>query len=276
MNTGIYRPASNSMAFSLGGVQSMLLTNSLINLPVPWQGPDGAVALPTYNMSVNNGIYRIGSNQFGISTSGTLRLTLAPATAITATNPLITAAGTAAAPAYSFASEGNTGIFQPSVGRMAFSVGGTENFRIYGSSVGIGLAGADPSYSLQLGADSAAKPTSNTWTIYSDIRLKKDIEPIKNALDKLTSLQGVTYKWKEPKKQGNMTGTYMGLIAQDVEKVFPEWVGTDSAGYKNLTISGFQGLVPEALRELKARNAALRLKLEQQKARIEKLKRELK
>lgn len=135
-----------------------------------------------------------------------------------------------------------------------------------GSRVGIGTS--SPSYQLQLSTDSAAKPTSNTWTVPSDRRLKKNIKPLKVALDKMLKLHGVTYQWKEPEKFGNMAGNYMGLIGQEVEKVFPEWVGTDKDGYKNLTVGGFEALTAEAIRELKAENDALKARIKALEARL--------
>ena len=53
----------------------------------------------------------------------------------------------------------------------------------------------------------------------------------------------------------------MGLIAQEVEEVFPEWTDTDPSGYKNLTVRGFEALAVEAFKELKAENEALKKKL---------------
>ena len=54
----------------------------------------------------------------------------------------------------------------------------------------------------------------------------------------------------------------MGLIAQEVEKVFPDWVETGPEGYKRVTVRGLEALVVEALRQLneehKAEAAALK------------------
>ena len=54
----------------------------------------------------------------------------------------------------------------------------------------------------------------------SDYRLKENIEPIKNALDKVLNLNGVTFQYKKE----NDRKKYIGLIAQEVEKVLPEVV----------------------------------------------------
>jgi hypothetical protein len=132
----------------------------------------------------------------------------------------------------------------------------------------VGIGTTAPAYQLQLSLNSAAKPTSSSWTIASDERLKKNIKTLEGALGKMLALRGVTYEWIEPEKQGNMTGVYMGLIAQEVEKVFPEWITTDSEGYKNLTVTGFEALTAESFKELKAENDALRARIEALEARL--------
>jgi len=105
---------------------------------------------------------------------------------------------------------------------------------------------------LRLYADSALKPGSNTWTIWSDRRLKKNIEPLSGALDRLLQLRGATFNWLNPATQGGITGTQMGLIADEVARVFPQWVGRDAKGYQTLTVGGFEALTTEAFRELRA------------------------
>ena len=49
----------------------------------------------------------------------------------------------------------------------------------------------------------------------------------------------------------------MGLIAQEVEKVLPEWIQEDQDGYKAMRISGFEALVVEAFKELTVINTKL-------------------
>jgi Chaperone of endosialidase len=104
----------------------------------------------------------------------------------------------------------------------------------------------------------AFKPGGGAWGVASDARLKQNIQPLTGVLAKLTQLRGVLYEWKEPEKQGNLTGPQIGLIAQEVEPVFPDWVSVDSEGYKALTIRGFEALTIEAIKELKAENEALK------------------
>ena len=95
-----------------------------------------------------------------------------------------------------------------------------------------------------------------------------NVQPVERALDKLLKLKGMQYEWREPARQGNLTGVQMGLIAQDVEPVFPAWIGVDGQGYKTLTVRGFEALVVEAIKELKAENDGLRKRCEELEAKL--------
>jgi hypothetical protein len=124
---------------------------------------------------------------------------------------------------------------------------------------------------LSISGSVATKPGGGPWTGPSDIRLKTNIHPLTGALDKLLQLRGVFYEWKEPEKQGNLTGPQMGLIAQEVENVFPEWIGVDAEGYETLTIRGFEALSIEAFKELKAENEMLKQRCDALEARLNSL-----
>jgi len=110
----------------------------------------------------------------------------------------------------------------------------------------------------KLFASSGYKPGGGSWTDSSDARLKKNIEPLEGALPRLLQLKGVTYEWKDPSSHGNLVGRQTGMIAQEVEKVFPEWIGTDANGYRTLTFRGFEALSVEAMRTLQKQNEMLR------------------
>ena len=86
-------------------------------------------------------------------------------------------------------------------------------------------------------------------TVSSDERLKDNIATYKNAIDTLKELKGVSFEWK---KDGKKSG---GVIAQDVEKVLPELVGTKKSlkGEKEtLTVdyNGLVGVLIQAVKEL--------------------------
>jgi len=82
---------------------------------------------------------------------------------------------------------------------------------------------------------------------HSDARLKKDIQPLTHALDSILQLEGKTYRWKEDTTFANKQD--IGLIAQDVEKVFPEFVAEDERGYKAIAYSKLTAVLIEAMKE---------------------------
>jgi hypothetical protein len=87
--------------------------------------------------------------------------------------------------------------------------------------------------------------TTNT----SDERLKENIEPISNALNKVKNLQGVTYQWKDRGAGGD--DVRLGFIAQQVEDVEPLLVFTNkNSDYKSIHIDGVIPLLVEAIKEL--------------------------
>jgi hypothetical protein len=104
---------------------------------------------------------------------------------------------------------------------------------------------------LEVPNGEALKPGGGSWGAFSDRKLKKNIAPLQGALEKLLRLRGVSFEWKDPKQHGNLVGLQTGLVAQDVEEVFPEWVGQDAEGTKSVSVRGFEALVVEALREIK-------------------------
>jgi len=97
----------------------------------------------------------------------------------------------------------------------------------------------------------------------SDFRLKTNILPFAPVLDKLVKLQPVHFDWnREQYPEYHFgPGRNSGLIAQDVEKVLPELVGTDAHGFKTVNYTELNYLTLAAIRELKTENDALRAQL---------------
>ena len=62
----------------------------------------------------------------------------------------------------------------------------------------------------------AAKPGGGSWTSSSDIRLKKNVKTIEDALDRILALRGVEFEWDEPERARLLPGPQMGMIAQEV------------------------------------------------------------
>ena len=90
----------------------------------------------------------------------------------------------------------------------------------------------------------------------SDISFKENIKPIKNALDKVEKLQGVTFDWKESESILDIKED-IGFIAQDVQKVLPELVRENDNGKLSLRHQGIISVLTEAIKELSDRVKAL-------------------
>ena len=94
---------------------------------------------------------------------------------------------------------------------------------------------------------------ATAFNVTSDMRLKKDIQIIPNALERLTSLEGVTYNWNHDfHPELNLGDKHqMGVLAQHVEKVFPEAVSTNSTGIKSVAYTMLIAPIIESLKEIK-------------------------
>ena len=106
--------------------------------------------------------------------------------------------------------------------------------------------------------DSSGNLSANgTVTASSDIKLKKNINTIDNALDKVLNLRGVEFDYIESGEHN------IGVIAQEVEKVLPDLIHTNeetdtkSVAYGNLT-----AVLIEAVKELKKENDALSARIQ--------------
>ena len=100
---------------------------------------------------------------------------------------------------------------------------------------------------------------ATSWTANSDERLKNINGIIENALDKLCTLRAVNYSWKED----NTNKKYIGLIAQDVQKVLPEVVDINENDEMKTLGVRYTELIPvliKAIQELKAEIDILKAK----------------
>lgn len=98
-----------------------------------------------------------------------------------------------------------------SICRLDSGTTGTGDIEINsgGGKVGIGKA---PAYQLELSTDSAGKPSTNTWTIVSDEKVKKNIKPFTDSLGILESLEPIIYEYNG--KAGlNIEGEQIGFNA---------------------------------------------------------------
>lgn len=89
---------------------------------------------------------------------------------------------------------------------------------------------------------------AGTLTQNSDIRLKKNIRPVNNCLQKVNKLKGVTYEWKHVADTQKNT-VHAGLIAQDLEKVLPELVHK-TGSHKAIDYGGLTAILAGAINEM--------------------------
>lgn len=84
---------------------------------------------------------------------------------------------------------------------------------------------------------------------YSDVRLKTDIAPIVDPLEKVLKIQGVTFTWDQEVEAGLPPGPQIGVIAQELEQVFPELVHDSPDGFKVVDYPTLTPILVEAIRE---------------------------
>jgi hypothetical protein len=106
---------------------------------------------------------------------------------------------------------------------------------------------------------------SNDIVAYStsDSRLKENITPIANALDKVKSLTGVEFDWKEETKNVHgYEGHDVGVIAQEVQAVLPEAIRTNDSGYLSVRYEKMIALLIEGMKEQQNQIDELKAKLD--------------
>jgi hypothetical protein len=131
------------------------------------------------------------------------------------------------------------------------------------------------------------------WTILpspSDQRLKRDAATIPNAVETLRRLRGVTFHWNDDGIQhltrhvqrkfrsasgkpeddrklwaqeresvaAKLSTRQVGFLAQDVEKVFPDWVTEGESGYKGIDMRHLNAVLVNAINEQQGQIDALR------------------
>ena len=107
----------------------------------------------------------------------------------------------------------------------------------------------------------SAKPSTSTWTIASDVRLKDVRGSYQKGLAEIIQLQPIVYSYKKDNPLGikETDKDSYGFSAQDVQKIFPEAVGVDDKGYLNLNIHPILIAEINAIKELKRENERIPL-----------------
>jgi len=134
----------------------------------------------------------------------------------------------------------------------------TTNSEVQFSKLGVGGA-SDATYELKVTGDIGATGDVVAY-VSSDRRLKDEITPIQNSLQKINSISGYSFVWNE--KQDIYKGKDYGVIAQEIEEILPELVETRENGYKAVKYDKLVSLLIEGIKELTNEVTDLKKKLE--------------
>jgi hypothetical protein len=109
----------------------------------------------------------------------------------------------------------------------------------------LGIGTTNPTSKLHVVGDTYISGilTATDINSASDIRLKTNIKSFENTLEKIVQINGVSFNWIENNAKSG------GIIAQDVEKVFPELV--NDGDHKTVNYNGLIGVLIESIKELK-------------------------
>jgi len=135
-------------------------------------------------------------------------------------------------------------------GRQGFTGGFSTNSNAQVNSLGVGVSAS--------GSAGTIRATSDITAFYSsDKNLKENIRPIDNALEKVRSISGVHFDWKEDfiEKSGGLDDYFLrkedvGVVAQELQKVLPEAVAEREDGILAVKYDRITALLIEAIKDM--------------------------
>jgi hypothetical protein len=92
----------------------------------------------------------------------------------------------------------------------------------------------------------------------SDLRLKTDVSPLRQAPEDILKLRAVRFRWRDAADAGEV----MGLVAQEVEAVFPEVVSTGPDGMKGINYSALIAPLIELVKHQHVQIGELRARID--------------
>ncbi|MDO8557489.1 MAG: tail fiber domain-containing protein [Candidatus Jorgensenbacteria bacterium] len=213
---------------------------------------------PAYKLDVQSGV-RLGSSTevMRISSAGLVGIgTTNPATPlhIVGTSTISNGNMRIASSSYGIVFSDNT--IQTTAAANVSNHWTLSGSNLYASSTSysVGIGNTNPG-SYKLAVTGNVQATAFYYS--SDVRMKENIKPLQNSLQKIMQLQGVSFEWK---KDGSGS---IGLIAQDTQKVFPELVSTDEAtGVMSLQYANLVAPLIEAVKEQQKQINKLKIELE--------------
>lgn len=142
-NEGFFWDSGNSrLGVTLAGTYSFSFGSDAFRSNYPIVAGAGTASFPGYTFAAdpNTGMYDFAADQLGFAVGGTTTLII-KTTAFTASQPWQGQDGTAAAPAFSFSADTNTGIYRSGADTLNLVTGGSTRFQV-GASGQLGVGGA--------------------------------------------------------------------------------------------------------------------------------------
>jgi chaperonin cofactor prefoldin len=138
----------------------------------------------------------------------------------------------------------------------ANAIVGASNSLVLGSvGVNVGIGISVPAFQLQLSTNSAAKPTSSTWTISSDARLKTVDGNYTRGLSDVLKLNTVKYHYTKGNARNLPTEEQgFGFVAQELQQVYPEAVKQNEDGYLSVDFHPVLVSYINAIKELNSKS----------------------
>ncbi|MEA2112841.1 MAG: tail fiber domain-containing protein, partial [Patescibacteria group bacterium] len=148
---------------------------------------------------------------------------------------------------------------------------GTTRLTIQDGTGNIGIGITNPSVTLDV---IGSIEYTGTITDVSDIRLKTNIIPLSNSLDKIIKLEGFTFEHKNKEKYGQVREA--GISAQALQQVLPEAVSViNDNGYLGVDYTQIIPLLIEGIKELRLENKKIQTENVDMKDMIYKLQKEV-
>lgn len=144
--------------------------------------------------------------------------------------------------------QGVDGIWTQKLDGTIYYMGGNVGVKTNAPTESLSVSGnIAVSGDVGIGGDISA----NGYWYTSDRSFKKDFLFL-HGLDLARQLEGVRFTWKKSNKKD------IGLVAQEVEKILPELVSTDSkTGYKSVKMAGLIPILLQSVKELELKNKEL-------------------
>ena len=161
-----------------------------------------------------------------------------------------------------------TGSYNTILGRLAHGSGATVNEEVV---IGFNAAGKGANTAFIAGGSGAFQGNnSTTWSQTSDRRIKKNIVDNNVGLDAINQIQVRNFEYRTADEITELDGSLcaikkegiqLGVIAQEIQKVLPDVVKTESTGCMTVNPDNLTWHLVNAVKELSAKVAELEAKL---------------